>query len=110
MLFFVIELDEERIKKDGIINLEGAYKCIEDTFAQRDVTLYEKKGTIRCYSRNIDKHDFEYLWSVNSLFKKESWFCFYIKQWRFIDIDEKTNHVYTNEDVLKEWVVRPAKP
>jgi len=28
MLFFAIELDEERIKNDGIINLDGAYKCI----------------------------------------------------------------------------------
>ena len=60
MLFFIIELDEERIKKDGIINLDGAYKSIEDTFAQRDVTLYQKKGSIRFYTRNIDKHDFEY--------------------------------------------------
>lgn len=29
MLFFAIELDEERIKEDGIINLEAAYRTIE---------------------------------------------------------------------------------
>ena len=110
MLFFVIELDEERIKKDGIVDLDGAYKCIEDTFAQKDVTLYYKKGTLRYYTRNIDKHDFEYLWMVNSPFKKESWFQYYIKTWRFLDVDDKTNKVYTNEDVLKEWIVRPEKP
>ena len=110
MLFFVIELDEERIKKDGIVNLEAAYECIEDTFDQKDVTLYHKKGTLRYYTRNIDKHDFEYLWMVNSPFKKESWFQYYIKTWRFLDVDDKTNKVYTNEDVLKEWIVRPEKP
>ena len=110
MLFFVIELDEERIKKDGIINLDGAYKCIEDTFAQRDVTLYCKEDTIRYYTRNIDKHDFEYLWMVNSPLKKEIWFCYYIKQWRFLDIDDKTNKVYTDEDLLEEWENRPEKP
>ena len=34
MLFFVIELDDEQIIKDGIINLNAAYQTIEDTFAQ----------------------------------------------------------------------------
>ena len=102
MLFIMIELDEERIKKDGIINLDGAYKCIDDTFAQRDVTLYHKKGSIRFYTRNIDKNDYAYLWSVNLLFEKEDWFCYYIKQWRFLDIDDTTGVVYTDEDILKE--------
>lgn len=40
MLFFVIELDEERIEKDGIINLERAYECIEATFAQREISRF----------------------------------------------------------------------
>ena len=110
MLFFIIELDEERIKKDGIINLDVAHKCIEQTFAQKDITLYEQRGTVKVYTRNIDKHDFEYLWMMNGLFKKESWFGYYIKQWRFIDIDEKTKYIYTDEDILEEWVDRPTKP
>ena len=55
MLFFVIELNEERIKKDRIINLDAAYQCIDDTFAQLDVTLYKTEGTLRFYTRNIDK-------------------------------------------------------
>lgn len=110
MLFFVIELDEERIEKDGIISLAGAYKCIEDTFAQRDISLYCKKGNLRYYTRNIDKHDYEYLWSVNLLFEKEDWFGYYIKQWRFLDIDDKTQKVYTDEDLLEEWEDRPQRP
>ena len=111
VLFFVIELDEERIKKDGIINLDVAYECIEDTFAQKNVTLYHKKGTIRYYTRNIDKHDFSYLWMVNFPFQKCSWFLYYIKTWRFLDIDEKTNKIRTNEDVMKSWVTkRPERP
>ena len=110
MLFFLIELDEEQVLKDGIINLDAAHKCIEQTFAQKDITLYQKKGTVRIYTRNIDEHDFEYLWMMNGLFKKESWFQYYIKQWRFIDIDENTNHIYTDEDLFEEWVTRPPKP
>ena len=110
MLFFIIELDEERIKKDDVIDLELAYKCINDTFAQRDVTLYQQKGTVRAYTRNIDKHDFEYLWTVNSLFKKVSWFQYYIKTWRFLDLDDETNEVYEDEDLFEHWVKRPAKP
>ena len=108
MLFFIIELDEERIKKDGIINLEAAYRCIEATFAQKDVTLYEQVGTIRTYTRNIDKHDFEYLWMVNSPFQDEAWFMYYIKQWRFIDVNEDTGVIYTDEDILKTWTDRPT--
>lgn len=103
MLFFIIELDEERIEKDRIISLNGAYVCIEATFAQRDVTLYHQEGAVRTYSRNIDKHDYEYLWSVNSLLEKEPWFGYYVKQWRFLDIDDKTGKIWTDENVLEEW-------
>ncbi len=112
MLFFVIELDEERIIKDGIINLDVAYRCIDKTFAKRDVSLYSKKGAIRYYTRNIDEHDFEYLWMVNSAFKKNkcSWFQYYIKTWKFFDIDDETNEIEESEDLFEEWVQRPEKP
>ena len=108
MLLFLIELDEERIEKDGIINLDAAYRCIEATFAQKNVTLYEQVGTIRTYTRNIDKHDFEYLWMVNSPFQDEAWFMYYIKQWRFIDVNEDSGVIYTDEDILKTWTDRPT--
>ena len=110
MLFFLIELDEERILKDDKIDLEKAYKCIEDTFAQDDVVLYKKVGTRRYYTRNIDKHDFEYLWMLNGLFKTESWFQYYIKTWRFYDIDDETGKIYEDEDLFDHWVHRPEKP
>ena len=35
MLFFAIQLDEEKIKRELIINLEAAYRSIDMTFAQR---------------------------------------------------------------------------
>ena len=110
MLFFAIELDEEQILKDGIINLNGAYECIEATFAQRDVTLHHREGNVRWYTRNIDKHDFEYLWMVNSPFKKESWFQYYIKVWHFYDIDDKTGKVVEDESLFEHWVHRPERP
>ncbi|MCM1047143.1 MAG: hypothetical protein NC433_01800 [Clostridiales bacterium] len=110
MLFFAIELDEERILKDGIINLAAAHKTIENTFAQRNVTLYHKEGTVRYYTRNIDDHDFEFLWMVNAPFRYESWFQYYVKQWRYIDIDDDTNEIYEEEDLMDGWVIRPEKP
>ena len=110
MLFFVIELDEERIEKDGIINLNGAYKCIDATFAQENVTLHSKEGARRFYTRNIDKHDFECLWTVNALFKTESWFQYYIKTWRFYDIDDETGEIFEEEDLFEHWVKRPERP
>lgn len=69
MLFFIIELDAGRIKKDGILNIDIAYENIEEHFVKKDVTLYQKIGHIRIYTRDIDKHDFEYLWMVNSALK-----------------------------------------
>ncbi len=111
MLFFVIELDEERIIKDGIINLEKAYRNIEKTFAQEDVTLHHTEGAMRYYTRNIDKDDFSCLWMVNFPYKKCSWFLYYVKTWRFLDIDDETNEIKTDEDVMKSWVTkRPEKP
>lgn len=110
MLFFAVELDDERIIRDGIINLDAAYKTIENTFAQEDVTLYHKDGNVRFYTRNIDDHDFECLFMVNSPFKKESWFQYYVKTWNFIDIDDDTNEIETEEDLLETWVTRPEKP
>ena len=46
MLFFAIQLDEEKIKKEHIINLEAAYRSIDMTFAQKDVkkmVLFSKR-------------------------------------------------------------------
>lgn len=112
MLFFVIELDEDKIKKDRLIDLEKAYESIDKTFAQKDVTLYATNGATRFYTRDIDEHDFEYLWMVNSPFKKCSWFLYYVKTWRFLDIDDNdTKQIYEDEDVMETWVkVRPEKP
>ena len=88
--------------------MDAVHRCIEATFAQKDVTLYEHIGTIRTYTRNIDYHDFEYLWMVNSPFQDEAWFMYYIKQWRFIDVNEDTGVIYTDEDILKTWTDRPT--
>ncbi|MCM1047140.1 MAG: hypothetical protein NC433_01785 [Clostridiales bacterium] len=110
MLFFIMELDEEKILKDDIVDLDSINECIEATFAQKDVTLYHREGTVRYYTRDIDKHDFEYLWMVNLLFKKEPWFGYYIKQWKFLDVSNKTNKIRYEEDLLKEWTKRPDKP
>lgn len=111
MLFFVIELDEERILKDNKINLDAAYRTINNNFAREGITLYKKDGNERWYTRNIDMDDFSTLWMMNSLFKKEAWFCYYVKQWRFLDLDDESGYVYENEDVLEEWVkIRPKNP
>ena len=61
MLYFAVALDDEKIRRDGIINTEGAYKCITDTFAARGVVLLKTVCGIRYYTRDIDKHDFEAL-------------------------------------------------
>ena len=100
MLFFAIQLDEEKIKREGIINLEGAYKSIDLTFAQKDVTFYKIEDGIHYYTRNIDKHDFEYLWMVNKVMKTEKWFMDNIKVWRYID--EEDGFIFEEEDLLEE--------
>lgn len=100
MLFFAIQLDEEKIKREGIINLEGAYKSIDLTFAQKDVTLYKIEDGIHYYTRDIDKHDFEYLWMVNFAIERSDWFKDNVKIWRFLNIED--NEIIEEEDLLEE--------
>ncbi|MCM1047136.1 MAG: hypothetical protein NC433_01765 [Clostridiales bacterium] len=109
MLFFAIELDEERIKKDGIINLDAAYRTIDNTFLQDDIILHHKKDNVRFYTRNIDRHDFEYLWMNNDALREERWFGYYVKTWKYLDIDDESKEIYAEEDLLEGWLQRPDK-
>ena len=106
MLMFAIGLDEEKIAEDKEINAEEAYKCIEDTFAKKEVFLYDTQNNIRFYTRNIDKHDFEYLWMVNLAFEEVDWFRKYVRVWKFLDIDEKNNKLIKEEDIIREWDIK----
>lgn len=37
-------------------------------------------------------------------------FQYYIKTWTYLDIDDETDEIYTEENLLEEWVQRPEKP
>ena len=100
MLLFAIQLDEEKINREGIIDLDAAYRSIDMTFVQKDVTLYKIEDGIHYYTRDIDKHDFEYLWMVNKVMKTEEWFMNNIKIWRYID--EEDGFIFEEEDLLED--------
>lgn len=100
MLLFAIQLDEERINKDDIIDLDAAYESIDETFAQGKVSLYKIENGIHYYTRDIDKHDFEELWMVNMVFDKVDWFKKYVKVWRFINIEDGV--ILEEEDLLED--------
>lgn len=106
MLLFLIELDEEKIVKDGEISVSAAYKSIDATFAQKDVSLYSIENNVKVYTRQIDYHDFEYLWMVNLAFEEVDWFRKYIKTWRFLDVDEETGEIFEEEDLIEEWEIQ----
>lgn len=111
MLFFVIELDEERIKKDNKINLDAAYRTIDNNFAREGIMLYQKDGNERWYTRNIDKDDFLTLWIMNALLQELDWFVEYVIKWKFLNIDNESGELYGNDNLLEEWVkVRPKNP
>ena len=40
---------------------------------------------------------------------EESWFQYYIKTLTHLDIDDETDEIYTEENLLEEWVQRPEK-
>ena len=80
--------------------MEAAYKSIDKTFAQKEVCLYKIADGIRYYTRNIDNHDFEYLWMVNLAFENVEWFKKYIKVWRFINIEDGI--ILEEEDLLED--------
>lgn len=74
--------------------------------------LHYKDGNVRFYTRDIDDHDFEYLWMNNSAFRDEFWFQYYVKVWKFIITDDDTGEIETEEDPVEEgrWVHRPERP
>ncbi len=100
MLLFAIRLDEKRILDNEEIDLEAAYKSIDKTFAQKDVTLYKIENGIHYYTREIDKHDFEYLWMVNLSLEDAEWFKKYVSVWKFIN--EEDGAIIEEEDLLDE--------
>ncbi|MCM1047139.1 MAG: hypothetical protein NC433_01780 [Clostridiales bacterium] len=100
MLFFAIQFDEERVLRDDKINLKAAYNSVDMTFAQKDVKLHKIENGIHYYTRDIDDHDYEYLWMVNLLFDDCDWFKEYIKVWRFINIEDGV--ILEEEDLLED--------
>jgi len=107
MVFFAISLDEEKIRRDGIVNVEKAYHYIEKNFASMDAVLYKTVAGIRYFTREIDKHDFEYLWMVVSALEKEKWFSHYVKVLSFYSIGDSYCDAEW-ESLPEEWESRPT--
>ncbi|MCM1047138.1 MAG: hypothetical protein NC433_01775 [Clostridiales bacterium] len=112
MLLLAIELDEERIKKENLVRLDIANKIIENAFKEENCFIYKQMGNMKFWTRNADDdRDLEALWLVQSAFKKEAWFRYYVKVWKLIIVNDYTKKITYQEDIISQWIPeRPDKP
>ncbi len=112
MILIELELDNEQIEKDHIIKPYIVNEIIEKTFKSENCFVHEQHGNTSFWTRNMnDDKDLESLWLVQSAFKKERWFAYYVKKWNLIIMDDSTKKVTHQEDIISKWIpIRPDKP
>ncbi len=112
MIFIELELNNEQIEKDHIIKPNIVNEIIEKTFKSENCFVFRQMGNVSFWTRNMnDDKDLESLWLVQSAFRQERWFKYYVKKWNLIIMDDSNTKVTHQEDIISEWIpIRPDKP
>ena len=101
MLYFAIEMDENKLKEKGY-DVQEVYNCIADAYQGLQGKLAFIENNIRFYTRDKnDGNDFQRLWRVSLGLRKKDWFIENVKGWEFIKVNEKGN-VYYAEDLIND--------
>lgn len=112
MEFILLELDEDRMLRDNIINLDSAKKVINDTFKKYHCFVYKNEENVNIWTRHFnDDKDYEILWEIQAAFRRESWFRYYVKRWEYLETDDAITNIIIREDIIEDWATpRPDKP
>ena len=105
MIFIALKLDDEKILKDKEIDLEDAYRVITKAYESKGAFLLGEDQNVKCYTREKDSDDFQYLWMVNLALDKIDWFKKYIAYWRYVETDDDGNIEY-EEDLIPDVEIR----
>ena len=84
----LIQLDEERVVKDGKYKLEDMWRVIDAKFDKYDcVKEIQPDGSI-LYTGNPEKDYYTCMALANITLKKQKWFGKYCKKWIMLDNED----------------------
>ena len=100
MMKMLIQLDEERVVKDGKYKLEDMWRVIDAKFDKYDcVKEIQPDGSI-LYTGNPEKDYYTCMALANITLKKQKWFGKYCKKWIMLDNEDDETLPLQNIDIL----------
>lgn len=95
MLKMVIELDEEKIKKEGKYDLQKMYAHLDENFVKSGLKVEE----LGVYTDNGNEYDLNEFMALATVLSDVEWFKKYIKTWDWYeeDLTEPENLLKTFE-------------
>ena len=100
MMKMLIQLDEERVIKDGKYKLEDMWRVIDAKFDKYDcVKEIQPDGSV-LYTGNPKKDYYTCITLAYLTLKGQKWFAKYCKQWMWYDNDDDEDLPYQDINVL----------
>lgn len=87
MLKMIIELNEEKIKKDNKYSVEGIYSFMNEMFKRRGIDACQK-GEYSYAGEDEEEGLFQFM-VLASVFKTEEWFSRYVVKWLWYEGDDE---------------------
>ncbi len=100
MLYFVFELNEEMLVKNGF-DLGKVYRNIDDAYHTLGCEKVCQKGNAYFYTRKKDLNDSDNLWRVAAALKRSPYFYKNLKNWKYF-IENDKNKIIEKGDLLKD--------
>lgn len=96
-----IELDDEKIIKDGEYELDSIYECVRQMFALENIKEVPSDSRVMTFvSNRYDKDDYAVMWNILAFLFEANWAKPYLIKMLWYDMEcNKLNC----EDVLKGW-------
>ena len=101
-----IAIDEEKVIREGIYDLDEIYNVLDTTFAQYNLPRIEAEGNTRIYRDNDGEKDFAVMWNLNLSLAEKEWFNCYVDKWIWTinDNPDDPDDIET-EDLIKNLIL-----
>lgn len=100
MMKMLIQLDEERVVKDGKYKLEDMWRVIDAKFDKYDRVKEIQPDGSMLYTGNPEKDYYTCMALANITLKKQKWFGKYCKKWVMLDNEDDETLPLQNIDIL----------
>ena len=100
MMKMLIQLDEERVKKDGKYKLEDMWRVIDAKFDKYECIKERQEDGSMLYKGNPEKDYFTCMMLAAMQLKHQKWFGRYCTKWIWYDNDDDEDLPFQDIDVL----------